>query len=81
MRQPRIREIVRNFPENGLKLLLEDPSNLRDVLMLDQYAHVGQLDFDHVKLDRTTYIQPDFRRIRAGTAAFRAAFRQHRPAA
>lgn len=63
MTEPRIREIVRNFPENGLKLLLEDPLNLREVLVLDQYPHVDRLDFGHVELDRTTYIQPDFRHV------------------
>jgi hypothetical protein len=32
MSRRRIKEIVWNFPENGMKLLLEDPKNVRDLL-------------------------------------------------
>jgi hypothetical protein len=34
MLTPRALEIVRRFAENGMKLLLEDPANVRDLLGL-----------------------------------------------
>jgi hypothetical protein len=33
-RPRRIGELVRQFKENGMKLMLEDPANVRDVLGL-----------------------------------------------
>ena len=34
MPQSRIRLVIRRFPENGMKRLLEDPKNIRDLLLL-----------------------------------------------
>jgi len=34
MDQPRHRDIIRHFPENGMKLLLEDPKTVRDLLAI-----------------------------------------------
>ena len=42
MNRQRIAKMVRRFLENGIKLLLENPANVRDLLGLQQRpAHLG----------------------------------------
>jgi hypothetical protein len=40
-----LKELVRNFPENGPKLLLENPANVRDLLVLLREPAVPDIDF------------------------------------
>jgi hypothetical protein len=40
-----LKKLVRNFPENGPKLLLENPANVRDLLLLLHEKHVDAIDF------------------------------------
>jgi hypothetical protein len=45
-KRSRWKEIGRKFPENGIKLLLEDPRNVADLLPLTRDEVVGLIDFD-----------------------------------
>jgi hypothetical protein len=65
MARARIREIIRRFPENGLKLLLEDPRNVADLLHLTGSALIGRIDFDRLELVRTTFVTRDYRNVEA----------------
>jgi Putative transposase, YhgA-like len=61
----RFREFVRNFPQNGMKLLLEDPANVRELLQILEYSAVDRIVFDEMTVQRTTYVAPDYRHIEA----------------
>ena len=53
MDQSRILLIVRQFWENAIKLLLEDPQNARDLLALCGADIVKRIDLRRVKLIQT----------------------------
>jgi hypothetical protein len=63
MTEPRIREIVRQFRENGLKLLLHHPANARDLLALTGTRLLDRIDFARMTVDPTTYIASDYRHL------------------
>ncbi len=56
-------DFARHFPENGMKLLLQQPDNLRDLLCIARSALVPLLDFKHLQPDPTNYVQRDYRHI------------------
>ena len=53
----------RNFHENGLKLLLHDASNVRDLLTLRDPDRAARIDFARLKIDPTTYVAADYRNL------------------
>lgn len=59
----RIRQIVRRFPENGMKLLLENPANVRDLLNIASTDLAGLIDFDRMKRIQTTFVARDYRHV------------------
>ena len=59
----RVEDFARQFPENGLKLLLQQPLNVRDLLRIARYRHTNAIDFDRLQLDPTTYVQRDYRHL------------------
>jgi hypothetical protein len=59
----RILEIVRQFPENGLKLLLHHPRNVRDLLALAGTDLLDQIDFARLTVDPTSYVASDYRHV------------------
>jgi predicted transposase YdaD len=63
MSTARIQEIVRQFPENGMKLLLHNPQNARDLLALAGTDLLGQMDFARLAVDPTSYVASDFRHV------------------
>lgn len=65
MSTSRLRRIVRQFPENGLKLLLETPANVRELLQLTGTAFVELIDFERLTRSRTTFVSRDFRHAEA----------------
>jgi hypothetical protein len=44
----RLEELARQFPENGIKLLMENSSNVRDLLILAGTDVVEFIDFDRL---------------------------------
>jgi hypothetical protein len=83
MAEPRIREIVRQLPENGLKLLLHDPANVRDLLRIAGSGLVDSLDFVRLAFDPTSYVASDYRHVETDlvlTVPFRGRGRSRRPA-
>ena len=63
MDEERIRQIARQFPENGLKLLLQQPLNARDLLRIARYRFTDRIDYDRLQHDPTTYVQRDYRHV------------------
>jgi Putative transposase, YhgA-like len=62
-RRSRWKEIGRKFPENGIKLLLEDPRNVADLLPLTGDEIVGLIDFSGMSRVPTSFIGRDFRHL------------------
>jgi predicted transposase YdaD len=65
MSKARIRQIVRQFPENGLKLLLETPANVRELLQLTGTELIDLIDLERLTRSRTTFVARDFRHVEA----------------
>lgn len=61
--QTRIRELVRQFKENGMKMLLEDPPNVRDLLRVVRAPWLDDIDFRHMEQIKTTFIRRDYRHL------------------
>lgn len=64
MSRARFRAIVRQFAENGMKLLLEDPRNVRELLATQRLKLIDHIDFDRAKRVRATFVQRDYRHKR-----------------
>ena len=43
MSEERIREMARHFPENGMKLLLQTPANVRKLLTIGRFSLLDRL--------------------------------------
>src|SRR5262245_6606255 len=63
MARARIREIVRQFPQNSMKLLLEHPRTVRDLLRLTGTSLLKRIDFTRMRRDPTTYVERDYRHV------------------
>jgi hypothetical protein len=57
------RQLVRRFPENGIKLLLENRRNVRDLFFLTDDEIVSLIDFPRLKPVRGTFVARDYRHI------------------
>ncbi|HKI38107.1 MAG TPA: Rpn family recombination-promoting nuclease/putative transposase [Gemmataceae bacterium] len=57
------KEMVRRFPENGVKLLLENRLNVRDLFFLTEQEIVTLIDFLRLKLVRGTFVGRDYRHV------------------
>ncbi len=76
MSTPRIQELVRNFPQNGYKILLTEPGNLQDLLRMTGTPLVSGMGFDRLRVEKTTYVAEDFRHLESDvvvTVPFRPA--------
>jgi hypothetical protein len=60
-----IERLLRNFPENGVKVMLENPANVRDVLNLLGVRCVGRIDFGRMEVDPTHFVGADYRHLAA----------------
>ena len=63
MDRQRLRRLVRHFPENGLKVLLENPGNVRDLLHLLGVPAVPRIDFPHMQVEPAQFVQRDYRHL------------------
>jgi hypothetical protein len=63
MMPPRIEEIVRHFRENGLKVLLQRPANVRDLLALTRTPLLPGIDCRRLTVDPTSYVAADYRHL------------------
>jgi len=59
----RIEQTVRQFPENGMKHLLQNTHNIRDLLALAARDFIQRMDTDHMRLISTTFVKRDYRHI------------------
>src|SRR5262245_25545027 len=74
MARSRVAEIIRHFRENGLKFLLENPANARELMTLTATRLHDRMDFDHMTVDPTSYIAADYRHL-ASDLVLRVPFR------
>lgn len=63
MSDARIRELVHRFSENGMKLMLENPKNAKDLLLLTGARVTDLIDWDRLTLVRTTFVGRDYRHV------------------
>jgi hypothetical protein len=61
--EERVRQIVRQFPENGLKQVLSSPANVRDLLVLARAAMLPRIDLAGMQVDPTTYVTAEYRHV------------------
>jgi len=57
--------MARHFQQNGMKLLLEDPRNVRDLLTLTGHEAIGDIEFDRVRPLPQTFVTRDYRHVEA----------------
>jgi len=58
-----LEELVRHFRENGLKLLLHDGGNVRDLVTLSDPGRAARIDFTRLTIDPTSYVAADYRHL------------------
>jgi hypothetical protein len=58
-----LKKLVRNFPENGPKLLLENSANVRDTLLLLHEPAVDDIDFSAMTVERSHFVQADYQHV------------------
>jgi hypothetical protein len=63
MDRQQIRRLVRHFPENGLKVLLENAGNVRDLLRLLGVEAVERIDFARLRVEPAHFVQRDYRHL------------------
>ncbi len=63
MNQDQLLALVRNFPQNGLRLLLETPATVREFLSVSAPKYVRLIDFDRMKPEPADFITRDFRHV------------------
>jgi hypothetical protein len=75
---PRVRpeDLVRQFRENGLKLLFHEPANVRDLLALRDPDRAARIDFARMTIDSTTYVAADYRHL-ASDLVLQVPYRTH----
>ncbi len=61
----RIQRIIRHFPENGLKVLLEDPHNVRELLDMLEAALSQRIDFAAMRVSPSRFVHRDYRHLEA----------------
>jgi hypothetical protein len=74
MDRARLVRLVRQFPENGLKLVLEHRGNVRDVLHMVAADIVGGIDFRRLRPTKTSFVERDYSAVASDvvlTAPFR----------
>jgi hypothetical protein len=59
----RIPELVRQFKENGMKMMLEHSGNVRDLLGLLRVPWFDEIDFSRIEHIKTTFIRRDYRHL------------------
>ena len=59
----RRKQLIRNFHENGMKLMLEDAQNVRELLSIAAAEVVELIDFDRMKLLPRTFVKRDYRHV------------------
>src|SRR5262245_23616547 len=63
MAEALLKKLVRNFPENGPKLLLENGANVRDLLLLLHEPQVNAIDFTALTVERSHFVQRDYAHV------------------
>lgn len=63
MLQSKVLQIVRQFSENGMKLLLENPKNAADLLVVTAADVVKWINLNRLQLMQTTFVQRDYRHV------------------
>jgi hypothetical protein len=63
MDRRRLERLVRHFLENGLKVLMENPGNVRDLLTLLEVRAVPRIDFAQMQVEPAQFVQRDYRHL------------------
>ncbi len=65
MDRARLRDIIRNFPENGMKRLLEDPGNVCDLLALTGRNLENDVDLERSVSVKETFVKRSYQHTAA----------------
>src|SRR5437867_12125938 len=63
MPKRRVEQIARQYPENGVKLLLQNPLNVHDLLAVGEAERIELIDFERLRVVPTTFVLRDYRHI------------------
>lgn len=74
MNQTRFRRFVRQFPENGILFLLEEPGNVRDLLSIVAHRIAPCIDFNRLQRRPHRFVLKSFRK-RESDLVFEVPFR------
>src|SRR5262245_48326048 len=55
-----LERLIRHFHENGLKVLLEHPANVHDLLQILQVRLVPRIDFSRMRVESAHFVERDF---------------------
>ena len=55
-----LERLVRQFPENGLKVLLENSGNVHDVLRILAVRYLARIDFDAMRVEPAHFVERDY---------------------
>jgi Putative transposase, YhgA-like len=58
-----LRNLIRNFPENGPKLLLENGANVHEMFRLLHEPRADAIDFSALTVERTHFVTPDYAHV------------------
>ena len=61
-----VEDLIRHFPENGIKWLLHHPANVRETFQMSVrdrpgFPDLARFDFDRMTVEPTSFIHDDFR--------------------
>jgi hypothetical protein len=56
-------QLIRNFHENGMKVMLENPRNVEELLAISGSSLAALIDFDQMRLVKRTFVKRDYRHI------------------
>lgn len=62
-KRKRLRLLIRHFQENGLKFVLENPGNVRDLLQLVHFQLAPRIDFTNMRVARGHFVGRDYRHL------------------
>jgi len=62
-KRKRLRSLIRHFQENGVKILLENPGNMRELVQILAFRLQSRIDFTQMRVVPGRFVARDFRHL------------------